>query len=156
MHQGHQAQNVQVPIETKIHPRREPRMQSSSQAGSHRRPAVDVQGPGQPGNARKRQRRGAVIGGNPESKPTAQPRGRRPGEPDLGTAGRSRESRETWKESIGGATARARKRGNPRIQTRWRGRARDSRQLDDPPAGITGRLKEAGRPAEPVERLTWE
>lgn len=67
--------NVQDPVETKIHPQRELRMLSSSQAGSHHRPAVDVQGPGQPGNVRRRQRRGAAIGGDPESQPTAQPRG---------------------------------------------------------------------------------
>jgi len=61
---------------------------------------------------------------------------------------------ETRGESIKGATARARKRGNPEIQTRWRGTVRDSRRLDDQPAGITGRLREAGRPAEPVGRPT--
>jgi len=157
---------VQDPIETKIHPQRRLRMQSSSQAGeSSSTQLLKCRVRGNPrthvnSNAEGRQR-GKPSGETREvdlkSKPTTKPREQRTGatwgaEPRH--CRRSRRSREIWRKLVRNATARARKRGNPKIQTRYRGRVDDSRRLDDPPVGITGRLWKAGRPAEPIERPT--
>jgi len=93
--------------------------------GSHHRSAVDAQGPGKPGNANRQQRRGSYLGrparvtlkaSRRRSRESKEPG--RLGELNLGTAEGSRGSGAIRKESIRGVTARARNRGNPKIQTR--------------------------------------
>jgi len=109
---GAPSRDVQDPIETKIHPRRKRRMQSSSQAGeSSSTQSLMYRVRGNPGTYRD---------GNAEGQRAGKPSGEthratlkasrrrsresyepgRPGELNLGTAGRSRRSGEIWKESI--------------------------------------------------------
>jgi hypothetical protein len=96
---GVPGRNVQDPIETKIHPRRKLRMQSSSQAGESSST--------QPLRCRVRGNPGTHLNGNAEGQrlgatlKVSRRRSRednepgRPGESNLGTAERSRKSGET-------------------------------------------------------------
>jgi len=88
---------VQDPIETKIHPRRKLRMQSSSQAGeSSSTQPLKCRVRGNPGTHRdgnaEGQRLGATLKASRRRSREGEEPGR-PGEPNFGTAGRSREPR---------------------------------------------------------------
>lgn len=126
-------QEMPDPLDTKIHPRRKPRMQSSGAAGDSSLTSRRC-GPGQPGSQR-RHRRGKEKRGDSPIRPGATPR-------DLSF-------RATWKLALRRARGKT-NRGNPANPTEAKsGRCRCPGKLGET-TRRSRKVGKAGRPAEPI------
>jgi len=158
--------DVQNPIETKIHPRRKLRMQSSSQPGSHHRPSRCRAGSGMTRERSSGGTGGRAIGGDPESQPPGAAEGSedpgRPGElasalpEDRGDRGDLVSLRETQGRIDQRRYRSSEETGRPEDSTTV---ARKGERIEAT-RGAVGRLnrkiEEARRRGEPIGRPTGE